>query len=825
MNPNNKRPDQDLSSQLFPNRHPNASVPTPSVVPSVPTPTATQAPKLVVAPMIIAAPTALPTPTPTPILSPMPEIVVASNTDWQRLASLSLMEKVETPVTPKIDPASPLINSINMAVRPLNQPPRIEQPTVQVPVRPIQQQSMKSGTKSSMKWVVTILVLIILVAGGMVAYAYYEKIGPFTPNPPYNTNTMASSIFAGIGNIGVASYSLHMNAASQTKEADAKPFELAVDNSEQTLAYKKDIDTVRDIQVILTSIETYFSSKKKYPSTLPKDITISSERLSQCQYQASSSLSDYTLTVHFQSVAAINSIIKSINMYSSNASTTKFVASGKTLTFTKNIMSSYLYISSEPPQPFLANILGMQDYLGNIPSDFMLDGTLSGATAKTASNQYDSQVRISGSANYSDISAAVDAQFKKIGNNIYIMVSKFPTIVASVSKIKDKWIVLTPQDIASYASGYMGSTSGTPNDQIEASKGVAIQAIKVFLIVADLNQALIVKNKPAIELINGIRAYRYELEFNKQTMPKFYSDLTTRFASQFKDKNPMVFDQGTLDYLKSKQFSDAFDYFRNNTTLVLWADSTGIPVQVMYKIRMVPGIKAKNSDRQIVLTTTLSLNDINKTINIETPKDSMSMEDAIIAITGQSKEEYIFNKQQASITTIRTMLGNFKSIVGIYPESIGELIKETKGVKGTYTPRVTILPVDAYTGKSFDYTKSSNDYTLKYRVILPAYATGTISVGIYTFDYANRASVKLPLILTAVNGLNTADSKTASLEAVSQSKLDTDKDGAPDALEKYLGTNPNKKDTDADGYSDYDELMKGSDPLGPGNLKASGSIF
>lgn len=44
-------------------------------------------------------------------------------------------------------------------------------------------------------------------------------------------------------------------------------------------------------------------------------------------------------------------------------------------------------------------------------------------------------------------------------------------------------------------------------------------------------------------------------------------------------------------------------------------------------------------------------------------------------------------------------------------------------------------------------------------------------------------------------------------------KLDTDKDGLPDVIEKMLLANPYNSDTDGDGYNDFDEIKNGFSPM------------
>ena len=684
----------------------------------------------------------------------------------------------------------------------------------------------KNTGKNGNVWIMIVAIIVLCALGGLTAYAYFEQIGPFA-NPPYKSASLASDIFSGFSNIKTSSYSLHMNVAAEPKDADATPFDLSVNDSAQVQAYNQDLDTVRDLQTILESLQSYYALHGAYPYSLPQTTNIPASRLSAYVYSRSSDSSDFSLTAQFQSASAVSEIQQSAKIYSSgtSGSASSVVVSGKSMTFSK-ISPAYIYMSPEPPQPFLADVLGLQQYLGYVPSDFVLDGTLSGATAKTADGKLDGQVHISGSVDYSSITVSLDAQFKKVGDNMYVLLSKFPSLFGDLSKIENKWITLTPADLASYGSSYLGSSSQSPQDQMNAEKDEAVKAVGIFLSVADKNQALMMTGAPTEETVNGVRAYRYDLEFNKATMPKFYTDLTGQFAAAFKDKNPLAFDQSTLDYLNSSQFSQAFDYFRKNTTLVLWADKNGVPIQVMYKLRMVPSAGSKNSDQQIMLTVTLTLSDINKQVSIDAPETSMSLEDATIAMTGQTKEQYEFTKQESNVQLIRELLSNFKSVVGSYPSSLDALTQNTSGLNGKYAPAVTALPLDVYTGKPYVYARNGSDYTLTYTINLPPYVKGTTPLsGIYTYSFSssNYGLAKEKIVMAAVNGTNTANSTSQSVETAAQSKIDSDGDGLPDVLENYLGTDPNKTDTDGDGYSDYNELMKGSNPLGPGNLQSTGS--
>jgi len=128
---------------------------------------------------------------------------------------------------------------------PLQAPP--QQPTGFTGLPPV----IKTGHKFGKKSLIALIVAVVVVLGGLVAYAYYAGIGPFN-NPPYNENSLASSIFGGIGKISMASYALNINVVSEPKESDATPFNVAVPvDANKIAAYGRDQDRVRDIKNIL----------------------------------------------------------------------------------------------------------------------------------------------------------------------------------------------------------------------------------------------------------------------------------------------------------------------------------------------------------------------------------------------------------------------------------------------------------------------------------------------------------------------------------------------------------------------------------------------
>jgi len=695
-------------------------------------------------------------------------------------------------------------------------------------------------TKSHRGILVTLIVIIVLLGAGAV-YGYINQIGPFA-RPPYKAEGLASQIFAGASNIKTSSYSLSINIVSQPKDADAKPFNQAVPaDSAKDASIKRDQDKYRDAKNLTTNLKEYFYSNNHYPASLASASTLNGDTISTTgfTYAAPKPTKDYTLSVNFETGEAVNAISASTK-YDYASST---VISGKTVTFSsKSALYANISASSDPSSIF--SVQNLQSMLAYIPANFKFDSILAGASIKKSDSSVDGKIALSGQVDMGDINAVFDTEFRKIDDNFYILVNKLPTFFVDISKLKGSWIKITPDDLSTYGSGYVSADPTTAQKDITETKQRAIDSLKLFLTIADQDHALLMNGSPAKDQVNGATAYKYDLELNKDTLPQFYSDLTTQFKAKFGDKSPITFNQATLDYLKSPQYQAVFDYMRSNTMLTLWALSDGTPVKFSYGLRLVPNSDSKNADKQIKALFTLTLSNINLPISIEVPTKTISMEDATIMLTGQSKEQYQMSKQQSAVDTLQRALSTFHALTGSYPQTLTEL-KQTRGdlkkqfpnVKATDSlgmssyyvsygldtdPILKAIPNDVYTGSAFTYSSTGKDYKLTYTIKFPPYTAGdALPKGIFSRDYSNYS--KNVMKLTVVNGTNTADSKNVSEEAVAASKIDSDGDGLPNALETYIGTNPNKKDTDGDGQSDYKEVTTGSNPLGPGSLKGGSS--
>lgn len=83
-----------------------------------------------------------------------------------------------------------------------------------------------------------------------------------------------------------------------------------------------------------------------------------------------------------------------------------------------------------------------------------------------------------------------------------------------------------------------------------------------------------------------------------------------------------------------------------------------------------------------------------------------------------------------------------------------------------------------------------------------------------------RAATELPQAVKPIE-LSRSDLRKIPIGIARLNGADADADRLPDALEKILGTDPQKADTDSDGFSDSAEIKVNRDPLSLGKLPIS----
>ena len=706
-------------------------------------------------------------------------------------------------------------------------PPNSSEPTPQPFVPPTTPPNIipTPQRKSPFKIIIVGIILVVVV-GGVVALAATGIISlSFFEHAPYTKDHLLTDIVQGLGKIKTTSYSVDLGIHSKPREADAVPFKLDLPQDKAVVdALARDQDRVRDLNQILMGLRNYFYKNKKYPSTLAPAMSVVVPSLANYPYTQTEGGKNFTVTATFESTQAVAGITE----YDK-----KTTVNNKTAIFNKD-SSSYIYFNGTVHQPAIVEILNSGDSLSQLPSSMDITTELKGSTQTIASTT-NGRLELGVDANFGDALFSFAAELRKIDDTFYVELNKFPSFFGNYSSLKGKWIKITPDDISQYGVGLGYASPDNAQKDFDKRKETAAEMFKLALQIADQDHAIEIKGEPVKETLKNVSVYRYDLILNRANITQFYQDLTNQFAKKYGANTPIKLDPETLDFLKSPAADQVFDYIHKNSSLSIWATPDGIPVKFSNSIRIVPDSK-KSIANQLNITVALNLLDINKEVKIEVPTGASSVEDIYMQLSGKTKEQILFEKQTQSINSIGSALVRYKSVTGVFPPSLDELKKkgsevtksanmseETKVMNSYYDTQAFMqaIPNDAYTKAPYTYSSTGSDYSLVYNIALPKYTDGMSLYEIYESSYNPKSP---SIYLKYVSGINTASDKVTSQEAFAVSKIDSDKDGVSDSLEDYIGTDKNKKDTDGDGYTDYQEIISGTNPLGPGNQKQSNSF-
>lgn len=558
-------------------------------------------------------------------------------------------------------------------------PPTNLPPQIQIPV------PSKNG--SHLKGLLIPLLAVLFIGGGTV-FAYVQKIGPFS-YPKYDEANFLSSIESKMAEINSASYSASFALDVSPRDKDAKPFELKkVSNSAKLEKdYFYDYQRVTDASSIISELNYkanyysgYSSTKTKilpYPTSI-KSLTAKKptsrysakisindpETKQEYEYTVTEGGSNFKLKINFSTDYAISSLKK----YGYISKDT--IIDGKQVTFTKN-SSTYMYLSRTPPKPFLVE---MSDSLKFLPPEMNAKGTFSVSSSKKSKDETDWLANVDAVGNFGDLNYKVNIEATKVGKEYYFRINNLPSLFlfGDIGAYKNKWInitskVATSTEKGSYSSlSYLKDSIPASEKKYKESREKYIKFVTEVLKLADSEKVVYFKSSPSNEKIESRNLTRYELGIKKDKILPFYEKLASLINNNpdYKEYQDII-DQGTIDYLKSDEFSQVFDYLDKNDTLVIWTDSSGFPAGGQMVTRIVPPDTATQlKDKQIVLTGRLIIDNINKNLNISAPADSVSI-DKITSET--SKNLYQSNSSKTSIIQ-SYMYGVYSNALYVYDD-------------------------------------------------------------------------------------------------------------------------------------------------------------
>ncbi len=701
------------------------------------------------------------------------------------------------------------------------------------PSQPISQSPISNSPKKNVIFIISAIVVGIILVGG-TAYAYFEKIGPFA-SPPYNQNNLIEGVVNGIKKIDSTTYNTVVKLESKDKEPDAEPFKAEVpENKEELAKYQRDYDRLKVVRLIYNDIYSYYSRTKGYPVSLYAVSGLSDLNLSEYKYDLDSDGAGYSLTVHFETNAAVDEIkktqIKNVK-----------ISSDKAVSFNEISAGGYYSFSGTPREPALVQLFSSSsEGLAFIPKEFSAVLTV-GGIADRNKKATDAMTKLVFDGNFGDLQVSADVEFRKIDQKYFFIINKMPTLFFDISSIKKKWVKLTTKDLSDSGYGdFLGYTAFSDGNDESKKKQESVrdQVIKIIQVAND-TQVFDVVGKPDAEKVDGATAYRYDLKLNYSHIVDFYKNVTSELES-YKDDQIIKFDQSTLDSLESPISKQAFEYMNKNSTISIWANAKGVPVRYLYKLRFVPETAPNTTGKEIIITFDTTLSRINKAPKVEEPKDSILFEDAMVMMRGITKEQYHFEQKSNAISNLQSAIKRYHSVALKYPDNLNQLLLKAEDVKASTTnnklestmyyindtaPFLKSLPQDV------TYKNLGNDFEITYSVAIPKYdQTTRLSYLYYQEKYPKRDPTKpysydeYTYNLKFVDGINTATKDSYSREAAKGDFVDYDHDKLSDMLENYIGTNPQKSDTDSDGRKDGDEFSSGSNPLGPGALKG-GSLY
>src|SRR3989344_906486 len=583
--------------------------------------------------------------------------------------------------------------------------------------QPVQVQHPPSSSRKIIIAISIAVVVAVLLGGG--AYAYFMKIGLFA-RPPYAEDNLMSGILIAASKIDTSSYSISASVSVGKGDAVAEPFSSKLTLSDEAREmYKNDSARAENAGAILQYLQTLGYSKKTnpYPATM-KQLLIDAGKQKyyyasklfitdpkteeEYGYGRSGDGKNFELVINFETDNAVVQLKKTYNF---KPEATRI--EGKKVTFTKD-SSSYLYLSSEQPKPFLVSLQEMVNYA---PAEMNVSFS---ASAQTDWKKETADWKFNGDAtgDFGDLTYKFNADALKKDGIYYLRVNNIPSIFSSfIGNIKGQWIKIDP-NVATSSDGFLSNdfsyfTNEVPGAEkkYKENRKDLLDLIQKAASIADEEKLFVFENPPKSESVEERSLYRYDLEIRKEAVVLFYERLIKEADKKnFAKDYSLIADRGYLEYLKSPEFNEAFNYYNKNAKLTLWADANGYPAIITYTIRAVPSDSATMlKDKQVNIVFKVVISDINKEVKIDVPKDSKTFDEISGGSLSIARMKSRDARRTADLSQLRVAMELYYDKNNSYPEKLSGISSDV----------MQIIPTDPTTKAQYYYTyrtlKNSRD--------------------------------------------------------------------------------------------------------------------
>lgn len=657
------------------------------------------------------------------------------------------------------------------------------------------------GKKKSMsfkfsKWMIIVVVAVAVIGGG--AFAYMKGYLPI-PFLTKNAEELLMKAFNELANAksGEFGFTFQVVGEERTVKSSSKNNNESAGGTTDAELQAQDRTTVSNAAQMRTALVLYSDDHSfKYPDTLNVlSPTYISKHLTQSDgtpfvYKPSNDRKSYTIS--FTCLGGNNKGPNGLLDSDGNITDCEYDRDYSDSEFS-DFYDDYMDI-----------------LVGAIPTDINVQGAISVFMNYSPDNPSESKglMSLAGSYSSSGIAISVDLEARLKDNKAYLLANEFPALFFDTSSFKDKWIVIDLDEGSDLLGGFVDVNDVIPDD--DTTSTFRSEVPHIFRVA--FQEKLIIATMNGKETIDGHPTHRVKITID----PNKLQALEAAYYKDAVDRDVELGDFGDFtDSFSDPELIEQLNTFFENTTLTVWIDQAGFkPRKMEIEMIAVPSDKYERlKDRQFRFKLGMTFDHLGEKPNVDTPSNTISIDEVIRLMTGVTIEEQEFEKQRDAVSEVRSALRQYNSVNDTYPSNLDKLLDTPPddSFYDRYFYSRSTVPIDIYTEKPFEYSSTGTDYKLIYKIEFPPESTESI------FGSNNSYYTSL-----YVEGKNTATKDYVSLEA--EENKDTDNDGLSDVKEAEFGTSKYVADTDGDGFTDLEEIESGYNPLkAPDDQQASNS--